>query len=137
MGIIANWTALSNKGITVSNITDYTQCPTKSSIIANTNAFLFDSSSYASNQLMKLSNVYGPSEVTIINYVGVGDTVTEAYDSSDTGTLYLYNGITNQGGSIYYADNTGTILAAEGVYMITRGTIYPECTDSTYITITQ
>ena len=79
---------------------------------------------------MQLSNVYGPSEVTIINYVGVGDIVTEAYDSSDTGTLY-------QVGSIYYADNTGTILAAEGIYMIKRGTIYPECTDSTYITITQ
>lgn len=133
MGIIANWTAISNKGITVSNITDYTQCPSKSDIIMNTTAFIQNNSNYLIDQLVQLDDVLNQSLLTLVNYLAYGANKFEAWDGDSPGTLYELDGV-------YYADPYGSIRAEIGYYCTKKGDLippdYPDYPDSEFIIIT-
>lgn len=134
MSIIANWTAIQGLGCTVSNITNYTHCPQKSDILANSTAFVVGT--YNNNQLVKLSDITLGGSVEQYNYIGysalTGDPVSDmqqAYNSSTTGELYKFGGV-------YYSDSQYSILADNGTYCIKKGEEgYPYYSDSTFINI--
>ena len=56
MSIIANWTAIQSLGITITGITNYTQCPQKSDIILHAPTAII-TGTYATNQLVQLADI--------------------------------------------------------------------------------
>lgn len=131
MSIIANWTAIQNLGYTVNGISNYSQCPTKSHILSNSSAPI--KGTYASNQLVKLSDIGGEEVYEYFGYSNLtGDNtldMEQAYNSSEYGKLYKW-------GSNYYTSNTYDNLVASGVYVTFKGLEgYPYYSDSVFLTI--
>lgn len=130
MSIIANWTTISNKGITVSNVTDYFQCPTRSFILSNSSAII--SGSYEDNQLVQLQDVLSDSQ--LIEYFGYSEETDNQYETYEqasisgiTGYLYIIDGV--------YYDLTSSI-AKNGTYITHIGINgYPYFEDYTFIVI--
>lgn len=127
MSIIASWSAIQNKGIYISGITDYSQCPKYSFILSNSSAVI--SGSYEDNQLVQLEDVFSNTEVQTFLYESYGTTLDEAYSNYDSGTIYLI-------GSNYYSNSQFTIPAASGFYITHRGVMGPpNYEDSEWITV--
>lgn len=134
MTIIANWTAIQGLGHIVSNITDYTQCPQKSDILANSAAFVVGT--YDNNQLVKLSDITLGGLAEQYDYIGYSaltedqsSDMREAYNSDITGKLYKFGGV-------YYSNYQYSIIADNGTYCIEKGAEgYPYYSDSIFINI--
>ena len=127
MSIIANWNAIRNKGIYISGITDYSQCPKYSFILSNSSAVI--TGSYEDNQLVQLEDILSNLDIQNYIYDGYGTTLEEAHMSNESGVIYLLN-------SLYYSDNQATIPAASGFYITYRGTMGPpNYEDSEWITV--
>lgn len=127
MSIIASWSAIQNKGIYISGITDYSQCPKRSFILSNSSALI--SGSYEDNQLVQLEDIFSSSDIQNYIYDGYGTTPEEAHMSNESGVIYLLN-------SLYYSDFQATTPARPGFYITYRGTIGPpNYEDSEWITV--
>ena len=127
MSIIASWDAIRDKGINISGITDYSQCPKYSFILSNSSAVI--TGSYEDNQLVQLEDIFSSTANQTFLYEGYGTTLDEAHSNYDSGVLYLI-------GSHFYSDIQATIPAASGFYITYRGTMGPpNYEDSQWITV--
>ena len=127
MSIIASWDAIRDKGINISGITDYSQCPKYSFILSNSSAVI--TGSYQDNQLVQLEDVFSSTGSQTFLYEGYGTTLDEAHSNYDSGVLYLI-------GSHFYTDNQANIPAASGFYITQKGIMGPpNYEDSEWMTV--
>ena len=127
MSIIASWDAIRGKGIYISGITDYSQCPKYSFILSNSSAVI--TGSYEDNQLVQLEDIFSNVDVQQFIYEGYGITLDEAYNNYNSGTIYLI-------GTNYYTGNQTNIPAASGFYITQKGIMGPpNYEDSEWITV--
>ena len=127
MSIIASWGAIRDKGIYISGITDYSQCPKYSFILSNSSAVI--TGSYEDNQLVQLEDIFSNAASQTFLYEGYGTSLDEAHSSYDSGELFLI-------GSNYYSDSQANIPAASGFYITQRGIMGPpNYEDSEWITV--
>ena len=127
MSIIASWDAIRDKGIYISGITDYSQCPQYSFILSNSSAVI--TGSYEDNQLVQLEDISSSTGSQTFLYESYGTTLDEAHSNYNSGVLYLI-------GSNYYSDNQANIPAASGFYITQKGVMGPpNYEDSEWMTV--
>ena len=127
MSINASRNAIRDKGVYISGITDYSQCPKYSFILSNSSAVI--TGSYEDNQLVQLEDIFSSTANQTFLYNGYGITLDEAHSNYDSGVLYLI-------GSHFYTDNQANIPAASGFYITQRGIMGPpNYEDSEWMTV--